>query len=72
MDIVLVLGVKDTLSVGVSNMNILEVTYYGDNDIQLKNNSHWINKNNINLFVNGKIFHIFGKSIYENDNYIAD
>lgn len=48
---------------------ILEITYYEGNDRELKHNKYWINKNNVNLFIDGEIEIIFDKSIYEEDNF---
>ena len=50
-------------------MKILEITYYEDNDIHLKNDSLWNNKNNVNLFEDEELQKSFSNSIYENVNY---
>lgn len=49
--------------------NVLEITFYENNDRELVHNKYWINKANVNLFINGEIEKIFDNSIYETDNF---
>ncbi len=48
---------------------ILEITFYEDNDRELKDNKYWINKSNVNVFINDELVRIFDSSIYENENF---
>lgn len=50
-------------------MKILTITYYEDNDIQLKNNEYWINKNNVNLFIDNEPIKSFSDSLYGAINF---
>ena len=58
-------------------MNYLKITFYENNDIYLED-KNWVNKNNVNLFVNGEIKTVFDKSFYGSINlkecmqYIAE
>lgn len=48
-------------------MRFLEITYYENNDMHLED-ENWINKSNVNLFIDGEIDTIFNDSIYEEIN----
>lgn len=50
-------------------MKILEVTYYEENDENLTENECWVNKSNVNLFIDGEITEIFNNSICEKENF---
>ncbi len=52
----------------MENKKIIEITYYEDNDLHLKD-KYWINKSNVNLFINDELQEIFGDSIYESENF---
>ncbi len=44
------------------------ITYYEDNDLHLKD-EYWVNKSNVNLFINNEIEKIFGDSRLESENF---
>ena len=52
--------------------NYLKVTFYEGNDIELKYNKYWINKSNVNLFINEEFDRDFCDHIYSEEENFKD